>query len=95
MPKEYDNTNTAAAWPNKDKKTDKHPDFTGNANFEGTEYRMAVWYKEPKEGSNKPVLQMRFTLKEGQRSETGARNGLQSMKEALSGAVDPSDEIPF
>jgi len=35
--------NRGAIWANKDKKTDNHPDFRGNAMIDGTEYWVSAW----------------------------------------------------
>ena len=46
----YDNTNTGALFKNDDKKTDKHPGYTGTINVDGKEYWLAGWVKESKAG---------------------------------------------
>lgn len=50
MAKQFDNTNTGAFFKNDKKKTDKHPDYTGSLNVEGTEYWLSVWNKQAKDG---------------------------------------------
>ena len=47
---EYDNTNSGALFKNKDKETDKHPDYNGQINVGGTEYWLAAWIKKSKAG---------------------------------------------
>lgn len=47
---EYDNTNTGVLFKNDRKETDKHPDYTGSINFEGTECWLSAWIKEGKNG---------------------------------------------
>jgi uncharacterized protein (DUF736 family) len=46
----YDNTNTGALFKNTDKKTDKHPDYTGSINIEGVEYWLSSWIKVSQKG---------------------------------------------
>ena len=46
----YDNTNTGFFARNEKKETEKHPDFTGFVNVEGTEYWLDGWIREGKEG---------------------------------------------
>ena len=46
----YDNTNTGALFRNKEKKTDKHPDYRGTINVGGAEYYLASWLKTSKAG---------------------------------------------
>jgi hypothetical protein len=45
----YDNTNSGAIFKN-DKKSDKHPDYSGKINVEGKEYEIALWVKDGKNG---------------------------------------------
>jgi uncharacterized protein (DUF736 family) len=47
----YDNTNTGALFKNADKKTDKHPDYTGSINIEGVEYWLSSWIKVSQKGA--------------------------------------------
>jgi hypothetical protein len=47
----YDNTNTGLMYRNDKKEQDTHPDFSGSINIDGTEYWLAGWVKEGKEGS--------------------------------------------
>ena len=48
---EYDNRGRGVLFPNKDKKSDKHPDYKGSVNIEGTEYDLAGWKKVSKKGA--------------------------------------------
>ena len=41
----YDNNNRGALFVQKDKKTDKSPDYTWNVNIDGTEYQLS-WRKQ-------------------------------------------------
>lgn len=43
---EYDNTNSGALFRAKDRKTDKHPEYTGTINIDGVEYYLSAWVKE-------------------------------------------------
>lgn len=47
---EYDNTNRGVLFKNDDKKTDKHPDYTGTINVDGTDFRLSAWIKTGKKG---------------------------------------------
>lgn len=47
---EYDNTNSGVLFKNERKDTDKHPDYTGKINVNGTEMRLAAWIREGKSG---------------------------------------------
>ena len=45
----YDNTNRGALFRNDDKTDDKHADYRGSVNVEGTEYWINAWINEFKE----------------------------------------------
>ncbi len=47
---EYSNTNSGALFKNDRKETEKHPDYRGSLNVEGTEYWMSAWLKVSKKG---------------------------------------------
>jgi uncharacterized protein (DUF736 family) len=63
MNTQYDNTNKGSYFPNDNKKTDKHPDFSGKINVGGVEYYLSGWAKVAKSGkkfhslSVKPVVE--------------------------------------
>jgi uncharacterized protein (DUF736 family) len=52
----YDDTNKGVLFQNSDKKTDKHPDYTGKLNVNGVEFRLAGWKRLSKNG--KPFLSL-------------------------------------
>ena len=60
---QYDNTNKGSFFVNEQKKTEKHPDYSGKINIEGTEYYLSGWKKQSKTGKHflslsiKPVQQ--------------------------------------
>ena len=50
---EYDNTNKGALFPNSYKEDgDNKPDFLGNVNVEGEEWRLAAWSNTSKNGKD-------------------------------------------
>jgi len=42
--------NSGAAWRNKDKKSDRHPGYSGSVNIEGVLYFVDAWVKEQSNG---------------------------------------------
>jgi uncharacterized protein (DUF736 family) len=50
---EYDNTNRGSLFRNNKKEEDRHPDFNGSINVEGTEYWLNAWIKESKKDGTK------------------------------------------
>lgn len=51
MPKEYDNTNSGALFKNDEKESEKHPDYRGSINVDGTDYWLSAWLKTSKKGA--------------------------------------------
>lgn len=47
---DYDNTNRGALFRNQNKKTDKHPDYTGTLNVEGVDRWISAWLKTSQKG---------------------------------------------
>jgi len=46
----YDNEMRGVLFP-AEKKTEKHPDYTGNVTVKGIEYRLAAWKKVSRDGT--------------------------------------------
>jgi len=67
MAREYDNTNRGALFRNEQRKTEKHPDYTGTIDIEGVEYRLAGWVRESKQG--RKFLSLAATRVEDQRRD--------------------------
>ena len=79
---QYDNTNRGVLFREQDKKSDKHPDMTGEINVDGVEFRLAGWTKESKNGRR--FLSLAVTPKQEQPAAPQAAP-----------TEDFSDEIPF
>lgn len=47
---EPDRTNTGALFRNRDKETEKHPDYTGKLNVNGVEMKLSAWINESQKG---------------------------------------------
>jgi len=50
MTRQFDNTNKGSYFPNTNKKTQNHPDFSGKINVGGVEYYLSGWSKVSKAG---------------------------------------------
>lgn len=46
----YDNTNSGLMYRSDNRKSDKHPEFTGSINVDGVEYWLSAWVNEGKPG---------------------------------------------
>lgn len=62
---QYSNENRGVLFPNDKKGNEKRPDFTGDLNVDGVEYRLSAWKKASKQGNN--FLSISVQLKEGQK----------------------------
>lgn len=62
-----DYTNSGVLFKNKDKSSDKAPDYTGKINVNGTEMRLAAWIKDGKSGK---FMSLKVSEEEGQRGRT-------------------------
>lgn len=80
---DYDNTNRGSIWPNDKKETDRHPDFTGSLNVEGTEYWVSAWKRKPDANPKAPSLSFSVKAKEEQQPKAAPAGDF----------VD--DDIPF
>ena len=80
----YDNTDTGALFKNKNRTTDKHPEYKGTINVGGKDYDIAAWVRESKKDGSKF-----FSIKvsEPYQKSGGANTG-------YSGG-DLDDSIPF
>lgn len=47
---DYDNTNRGALFKNDDRKSDKHPEYSGTINVDGQEFYLNGWVREGKRG---------------------------------------------
>ena len=78
--------NTGAAFTNRKKESERHPDFTGNAMIGGVEYWVSTWVKQDKNG--KPYHSHSFRLK-----DAAAPAGKATPAKAAPADLD--DTIPF
>jgi hypothetical protein len=61
MAQQYDNNLKGVLFKNDKKETEKHPDYKGSCEIEGTEYWIAAWIKEGQKGK---FMSLSFSLKE-------------------------------
>lgn len=50
----YDNTNRGTLFRNDRKETDRHPDYTGRININGTDHWLSAWIKEAGPNARNP-----------------------------------------
>jgi len=86
---EYDNSNRGAIWKNDQKKTDRHPDFSGSINVDGKEYWLSGWDKKPGQSDRAPL--MSFSVRPKDYKDAPSAQPTQTAKPA----VNVDDEIPW
>ncbi|MCM5682937.1 hypothetical protein M8A51_25725 [Schlegelella sp. S2-27] len=86
MAKQYDDTNRGALFKEQDKQSDKHPDYKGSINVDGTDYWLSAWIKEAESGRKYMSLSVQPKDKQGSK-RTATKAG------ATDADSDPS--IPF
>ena len=69
MPEQYDNTDSFVLFPNRDRKTDKHPNARGTATIDGVEYWVSAWTNTSQKGEKYQSL--KFQRKDDTQSGAG------------------------
>lgn len=85
----YDNNNTGALFK-ADKKSERHPDYTGSAEINGVEYYVSSWIKQSKAGKN--FMSMSFTPKEQQQRQSQPTHVNKIVDKVVN---DLDDDLPF
>lgn len=86
---QYDNTNSGILARNENRKTDKHPEFSGSLNVEGVDYWVSAWVNEGKPGG-KMEGKKYFSIKINRKEQQG---GTTSRPHPITDG--PFDDIPF
>lgn len=81
---QYDNNLRGALFKNNKRTNEKQPEYTGNCEINGVEYRVSAWVKESQSGTK--FFSMAYTPKEEQAVTSSV---------TTTPAVDVNSEIPF
>jgi hypothetical protein len=84
---QYSNENSGTLFKNDRRETDKHPEYTGSINVDGTDYWLSAWIKVSKDGSKKF-----FSLSVKPKD---AKPAAKPVKQASSGFDDMDSDVPF
>jgi len=84
---QYDNTNSGAIFPAREKKTEKHPDMTGSLNVDGVEYYVSGWTKVSQKG------QKFLSLSVSPKQQVAKQNVRQAQQVVADDFED--DDLPF
>jgi len=101
---DYDNTNRGALWPNKEKATENHSDFTGTINVDGVEYFLNGWKR--KEGAKAGAPSLSVSVKRKDKQPNAAASSAKQdqistgrvpvpMSQRLSASDHDDSDIPF
>jgi uncharacterized protein (DUF736 family) len=85
----FDDTNRGVLFKNNDKTDDKHADYRGNVNVEGTEFWLDAWINTAQSG----VKYMSLRLKPKTAAPKSAAVG--ATKKQAGGGVPFDDDVPF
>ena len=95
----YDNTNSGIMYRNENRKTDKHPEFTGSINVEGVDYWLSGWVNEGREGGKmegKKYFSIKVNPKEQRAPASGSPTRTTGSNYRGTYASDDfGDDIPF
>ena len=69
MAKDFDNENRGVLFKEADKESEKHPDYTGKLNVNGTDYYLAGWIRESKKGAKFLSLSIKPATGGGRRTK--------------------------
>lgn len=91
----YDNTNRGALFKNAEKKTDKHPDYSGNLNVDGVEFFLDAWIKKAESGRTFMSVSVKVKEKQATKPQSAppALRSAPPGKAASFAGMD--DDIPF
>jgi uncharacterized protein (DUF736 family) len=79
---DHDNTNAGALFKNDNKESEKHPDYRGTLNCEGTEFWLSAWIKTSKKGAKCMSLSIKPKNADHARPKQNIRDDLR-------------DQVPF
>ena len=82
----YDNTDKGVLFRVKDKQSDRHPDYNGSINIQGTEYWLSGWLNTSKKGEKYLSLALGGIKEQNQPDSTTTSDA---------GNFDDKDDIPF
>jgi hypothetical protein len=92
---QYDNTNSGMLARNKNRSTDKHPEYTGSLNVEGVGFWVSAWVNTGRAGSKMEGVKF-FSIKINRKEQAArAPANYGSADRFPSGSSIHEDDIPF
>lgn len=90
----YDNTNSGIMYRNENRKSDRHPEFTGSINVDGVDYWLSGWVNEGKPGG-KLEGKKYFSIKINPKEQRGSASTTGAAHRGSYASDEYSDDIPF
>jgi uncharacterized protein (DUF736 family) len=87
----FDNTNSGALFKNDKKQSDKHPDYRGTVNVNGTDFWISAWLKSSKAGAK--YMSLAVQPKEAQQAP--AQRETAPARQAAAPVAGFDDDIPL
>lgn len=85
--------NAGRIWQNREKRSDKSPDYGGEVIVAGVAYRVSAWYSPPRSGDEAPSYGLRFEPKAEADRRRAERSSAPRDEPPPQRGFD--DEIPF
>jgi len=92
---EYTNENRGALWPNREKASDTHADFTGTINVDGVEYFLNGWKRKPDASDKAPSLSVSVKRKDKQPNAGASPAKADPISSGRPPSRDDDSDIPF
>lgn len=89
----YDNNRSGALFKNDKKESEKHPDYKGSCEIDGTEYWVSSWLNVSKKGTK--YLSLKFSPKEEQQRQQRQNLQRSAQQAQIDHGDDLNDDIPF
>lgn len=83
--------NSGSVFPNKEKKSDNHPDYSGSVRIDGKDYWLSGWRKISEKGT--AWLSLAFKAKDGTAARPASTE--QEFKTEVAKHFNMDDEVPF
>jgi len=88
---DYDDTNTGAIWKSKFTDNPKAPQYTGNLNVEGVDYKISAW-RQTSDNPKAPVLNFKIQ-KDGEMPNIPKPSNDRPLGDVGSNGME--DDVPF
>jgi len=89
MSQQYDNTDKGVLFKNREKRTEKSPDYSGSLNVDGTEFFLDAWIRE---GKNGKFMSVSVKRKDKQPTAVPAQRPAPNAYAQAKGGQRPRDE---